>query len=63
MTNTTPRLRFLTVAALLTGTILVAGCDSDKVTKTTTTEQTTSTLPPPVAASSMTTTTTRQTRP
>ena len=48
MTNTTPRLRFPTVAALLTSAILMVGCGSpDKVTRTTTTEQTTTNTPPP----------------
>jgi len=39
-------LRLLALTALLTGTVLAAGCSSpDKVTKTTTTEQTTTTSP------------------
>jgi hypothetical protein len=61
MTSTMPYLRLLTVAALLTGTALVAGCgSSDHGSQTTTTEQTT-TQPP--AAYSTSTTTTRQTQP
>jgi outer membrane murein-binding lipoprotein Lpp len=64
MTSTTRTVRFLTLAALLTGTILVAGCgSSDKVTRTSTTETTTTTTPPVAASSSTTTTTTQQTRP
>jgi len=56
MTSTTPCLRLLTVAALLTGTALVAGCGSpDRVSRTTTTEQTTY-APPPVDYSTSTTT-------
>lgn len=62
MTSKTSYLRLLPVAALLAGTILVAGCSSDKVTKTTTTEQSTTTTPAPVV-SSTTTTTVRQTQP
>jgi hypothetical protein len=65
MTNTTLCLRSLTAAALLSGSILMAGCSGpDTVRKTTTTEQTTTTTPAPAAASSSTTTTTiQQTRP
>jgi hypothetical protein len=61
--TTTPSLRFLTVAALLTGSVLLAGCSGpDRVSKTTTTEQTSTTTPPPVV-SSTTTTTVKQTSP
>jgi hypothetical protein len=63
MSNKMPGFRSLTILALLTGTILAAGCDSpDKVTRTTTTEQT-ATRPAPSASSSTTTTTTEQTHP
>jgi hypothetical protein len=67
MTNMTFRLRFLPVAALLAGTVLLAGCGGpDRVSKTTTTEQSTSMTPmppPPPVSSSSSTTTTIQTRP
>jgi hypothetical protein len=63
MTNMTSLLRLSALAALLAGTVLVAGCSSDKVTKTTTTEQSTTTTPPPVVSSTTTTTTVRQTQP
>jgi hypothetical protein len=63
MTATTLTLRVSIAAALLTGTVLLAGCGhADRETKTTTTEQTTSTRPA-TAESSTTTTTTRQTQP
>ena len=63
MTSTTPCLRLLAVAALLTVTVLMAGCAGpDKVVRTTTTERTT-TIPPPPVTSSTTTTTTEQVRP
>ena len=57
----TPCVRIFTAVALLTGPLLLAGCDSDKVTKTTTTEQSTTAMPSPVTSSS--TTTTQQSRP
>ena len=64
MTDTKFGLKFLTAAALVAGTVLVAGCDSDKETKTTTTEQSTTTAAPmPPTSYSTTTTTTEQTRP
>jgi len=64
MTDTKFSLKFLTAAALVAGTVLVAGCDSDKETKTTTTEHSASTTAPmPPATYSTTTTTTEQTRP
>jgi len=62
MTIKTPCLRVLTAIALLTGPLLLAGCDNDKVTKTTTTEQSTAAMPSPVTTSSSTTTT-QQSRP
>jgi uncharacterized lipoprotein YajG len=61
MNRTTSRLRLLTAVALFASTVLMAGCSSDKVTKTTTTEQTTATAPSPVTTSTSTTTT-RQTQ-
>ncbi len=64
MTNMTRSFRLLTVAALLTGTALMAACGSpDKVSKTTTTEQTTTTAMPPPVTSSTTTTTIQKTQP
>ena len=66
MTRTTPTIRILTIIALFTGTVLVAGCsDPDRVTRTTTTDQTTTSapMPMPMPAQSTTTTTTEQTRP
>jgi len=63
MISNTPCLRFLPVVALLASTVLIAGCGSDKVTKTTTTTEQTSTTTPPPVTSSTTTTTIQQTRP
>jgi len=63
MTIKTPCLRILATVALLTGPLLLAGCDSDKVTKTTSTEQSTTAMPSPVSSSSSSTTTTQQSRP
>ncbi len=61
MTNTSPCLRILAIAALLASTVAVAGCgdNPDRVTSSTTTERTT-TMPPPPPISSSTTTTTTQ---
>jgi len=53
-------------AVALSSALIVAGCGSDKVTKTTTTEETTTTAVPPPAPpteSTTTTTVTRQTQP
>ena len=56
--------KFLIGIALVAATVSVAGCGSDKVTKTTTTEQSTTTAPAAPATSTTTTTTsTQQTRP
>ena len=64
MTNPKFGLKFLTAAALVAGTVLVAGCDSDKETKTTTTEQSsTTTKPMPPTTYTTTTTSTEQSRP
>jgi uncharacterized lipoprotein YajG len=54
--------RAITIAAVLAGTALMAGCASPTVTKTTTTDEKTTTQAPPVA-STTTTTTIDQTRP
>jgi hypothetical protein len=54
-------LRFLFIAAAISSTAMVAGCGSDKVTKTTTTEETV-TAPAAVPAPPVSTTTTTTTR-
>jgi hypothetical protein len=65
MTSKTPSLRFLTVASLLAGTAVLAGCASpDPVTtRTTTSEQSSTMAPPPPTVYSTSSTTVRQTQP
>ena len=55
-------IRVATAATLVIGTLFLAGCADDPVTRTTTSEQTTTTTTPAPVVST-TTTTTEQTRP
>ncbi len=63
MTMTTQpfRLRILTMAALLAGTALVAGCSKPPETTTTKSETTSTVTPAPVQSSTTTTTINRST--
>ena len=64
MTDKMHAVRAFAILALMTGTVLAAGCDSpDKVTRTTRTQETTTSRPAPPSSSTTTTTTTEQSHP
>ena len=58
MITMTSTLRIVAVGAMLTGTLLLAGCGGspERVTRTTTTEESRSVQPPPVVSTTTTTT-------
>ncbi|MGA3304646.1 MAG: hypothetical protein ABSC26_01430 [Stellaceae bacterium] len=57
MTDMKSGLRFLICLALASGTVLLAGCSDNKVTRTTSTTEQSSSTPPMAPATSTTTTT------